>query len=358
MFAWNKPARRFISASRTTDRERQPVPTYSLWESDFRQRATGSGCSTGMPTASRPGIVGRGLPSTSRCRTGARRWPPCRHRSHPSSAKLAPALPLRPLVRSALVRVLIVDDEAPARAKMRRYVAEYPDIEIVGEAETGVEAVCRIAELQPELVVLDVRMPALDGFGVIDAIGAESMPHVVFVTAFDEYALKAFEVRALDYLLKPFTPQRFAAVIDRARAEIARASGDDTAALHTKLQALLSAVATGRPRYLQRILVHHANRALLLPVDRIDRVEADRNYVRLHSGGTAFTLRGSLTALVERLDPEKFLRINRSEIVRLDAVKELQPWFHGDYRVVMGDGTTLMWSRRYRAQKAGEFGDV
>ena len=112
-----------------------------------------------------------------------------------------------------------------------------------------------------------------------------------------------------------------------------------------------------RTAQLERGLAH-ANRALLLPVDRIDRVQADRNYVRLHSGGTAFTLRGSLTSLAERLDPEKFLRINRSEIVRLDAVKELQPWYHGDYRVVMGDGTTLMWSRRFRAQTAGEFGDT
>ena len=256
------------------------------------------------------------------------------------------------------MRVLIVDDEAPARAKIRRYVAEYPDIEIVGEAESGVEAAERIAELQPELVFLDVQMPELDGFGVIDAVGVEFMPHVVFVTAFDEYALKAFEVRALDYLLKPFTPERFAAVIDRARGQIARVSGDDSVVLRSKLEALLSAVATGRPRYLQRILVHHTNKALLLPVERIDRVEADRNYVRLHSGGTAFMLRGSLTSLAERLDPEKFLRINRSEIVRLDAVKELQPWFHGDYRVVMRDGTTLMWSRRFRAQTAGEFGDT
>ena len=256
------------------------------------------------------------------------------------------------------MRILIVDDEAPARAKMRRYVDEYPDIEIVGEAENGVEAIERIGELRPDVVFLDVQMPELDGFGVIDAIGVDSMPYVVFVTAFDEYALKAFEVRALDYLLKPFTPERFAAVIDRARAEVTRASGNEGAELRGKLEALLGAMAAGRPRYLQRILVHQANRALLLPVERIDRVEADRNYVRLHSGGTAFTLRGSLTSLAERLDPEKFLRINRSEIVRLDAVKELQPWFHGDYRVVMGDGTTLMWSRRYRAQTAGEFGDT
>ena len=256
------------------------------------------------------------------------------------------------------MRILIVDDEAPARAKMRRYVGEYLDAEIVGEAENGIEAVERISELRPDLVFLDVQMPELDGFGVIDAIGIDSMPHVVFVTAFDEYALKAFEVRALDYLLKPFTPERFAAVMDRARVEVARAGDAGGSDLRGKLEALLAAVTPGRSRYLQRILVHQANRALLLPVERIDRVEADRNYVRLHSGGTVFTLRGSITSLAERLDPEKFLRINRSEIVRLDAVKELQPWFHGDYRVVMGDGATLMWSRRYRAQTAGEFGDT
>ena len=256
------------------------------------------------------------------------------------------------------MRILIVDDEAPARAKVRRYAGEYADIEVVGEAENGVEAVERISDLRPDLVLLDVQMPGLDGFCVIDAIGTDSMPHVVFVTAFDEYALKAFEVRALDYLLKPFTPERFAAVMDRARDEVARGASAGSTDLRGKLDALLTAVATARPRYLQRILVHQANRALLLPVERIDRVEADRNYVRLHSAGAVFTLRSSITSLAERLDPEKFLRINRSEIVRLDAVKELQPWFHGDYRVVMGDGATLMWSRRYRAQTAGEFGDT
>ena len=256
------------------------------------------------------------------------------------------------------MRVLIVDDEAPARAKMRRYLEEHDDIEIAGEAENGIAAVERIGELRPDLVFLDVQMPELDGFGVIETVGVESMPHVVFVTAYDEYALRAFEVRALDYLLKPFTPERFVAVVERVRAELARGSNSENTELNARLDALLKSVATGRPKYLQRVLVHHENKAFLLAVDRIDRVEADRNYVRLHSAGTAFTLRGSITSLADRLDPEKFLRINRSEIVRLDAVKELQPWFHGDYRVVMGDGTTLMWSRRYRVQTAGEFGDL
>lgn len=255
------------------------------------------------------------------------------------------------------MRVLIVDDEAPARAKMRRYLGEHADVEIVGEADNGSDAVERIAELEPDLVFLDVQMPELDGFGVIDAIGVSSMPYVVFVTAFDDHALRAFEVRALDYLLKPFTPERFSAVMDRVRSLFAQSSATRATELNEKLEALMAAVTTNRPRFLRRVLVHHENKAYLIPVERIDRVEADRNYVRLHSGAKSFTLRGNIGALAERLDPEKFLRINRSEIVRLDAVKELQPWFHGDYRVIMGDGTTLMWSRRYRAQSAGEFGE-
>jgi two-component system LytT family response regulator len=255
------------------------------------------------------------------------------------------------------MRVLIVDDEAPARAKMRRYLGEHADVEIVGEADNGTDAVERIAELEPDLVFLDVQMPELDGFGVIDAIGVSSMPYVVFVTAFDDHALRAFEVRALDYLLKPFTPERFSAVLDRVRSLFAQSSATRATELNAKLEALMAAVTTNRPRFLRRVLVHHDNRAYLIPVERIDRVEADRNYVRLHSGAKSFTLRGNIGALAERLDPEKFLRINRSEIVRLDAVKELQPWFHGDYRVIMADGTTLMWSRRYRAQSAGEFGE-
>ena len=257
------------------------------------------------------------------------------------------------------MRVLIVDDEAPARAKVRRYLEEAQGVELVGEAASGTEAVERIADLSPDLVFLDVQMPELDGFGVIDAIGVDAMPHVVFVTAYDEHALRAFEVRALDYLLKPFTPERFRVVLDRAREAVARVGaaaggGDDEGALREKLDELVSAIAS-RPRYLLRVLVHLENRALLLPVERIDRVAADRNYVRLHGGGTTYTLRGTISALAARLDPAKFMRINRSEIVRLDAVKELHPWFHGDYRVIMADGTTLMWSRRYRAQAVGDY---
>ena len=143
------------------------------------------------------------------------------------------------------MRVLIVDDEAPARQKMRRYLGEHADVEIAGEAESGTEAVEKIADLSPDLVFLDVQMPELDGFGVIDAIGVEAMPHVVFVTAYDEHALRAFEVRALDYLLKPFTPERFVAVMDRVRDVLTRARGS-SADLHGKLETLLASMSTAR----------------------------------------------------------------------------------------------------------------
>jgi two-component system LytT family response regulator len=250
------------------------------------------------------------------------------------------------------MRVLIVDDESPARAKVRRLLADAPDVEIVGEAASGREAVDAIVSAAPDVVFLDVQMPELDGFGVIDEIGVDNMPQVVFTTAYDEHALKAFEVRALDYLLKPFTPERFQRVLERAREQLRR--DDGAHAVRAQLEPLMAALARA-PSYLRRVLVRTETRALLLPVERIDRVQADRNYVRLIAGQEEFVVRTSISSFAERLDPARFLRINRSEIVRLDAVKELQPWFHGDYRVVMHDGVVLMWSRRYRAAAAADF---
>jgi two-component system, LytTR family, response regulator len=251
------------------------------------------------------------------------------------------------------MRVLIVDDEPPARAKLRRLLSSKAEVEIVGEAASGREAVEQIATLEPDLVFLDVQMPELNGFEVIDAIGVEQMPRVVFVTAFDDYALRAFEVQALDYLLKPFTPERFDAVLARAIADVENTANH---ALASKLEQLVASALPAK-RHLHRLLVHQENRAFFLAVDRVDRFAADRNYIRVHSDGAVYTIRGTLAVIAERLDPQKFLRINRSEIVRLDAIKELQPWFHGDYRVVMRDGSTLMWSRRYRARDEGGASD-
>jgi two-component system LytT family response regulator len=237
------------------------------------------------------------------------------------------------------VRVLIVDDEEPARRKIRRLLSGESDVEIVGEATTGTEAIAAIRRLEPDLVFLDVQMPPPDGFGVIDALSSRDTPDVVFVTAFDEHALRAFEVRALDYLLKPVTPARFREALERARERLQRGS-----------------VAPAAPRPLARILVRDDTKAFLLALDRVDRIEADGNYVRLHSAGKSFSVRMALSVIAARLDSEKFLRISRSAIVRFDAIKELHPWFHGDYHVVMTDGARLTWTRRYRAAAKLELG--
>lgn len=261
------------------------------------------------------------------------------------------------------IRVLVVDDEPPARAKLRRLLAEEADVEVVAEAADGEEAVEALRHHAPDLVFLDVRMPRLDGFGVIEAVGAERMPSVVFVTAFDEHAVRAFEVEALDYLLKPFAPARLRKVLDRVRATRAREAprGD---ALAQRLERVLDALApsaggaagTTGPA-LGRILVDAGpEREVLLPADEIDFVRADGNYLEIHARGRTFRRRGTLTELAARLDPERFLRINRSELVRLDAVAELQPWFHGDYCLILRSGEKLTWSRRYRARDKDRFG--
>jgi two-component system, LytTR family, response regulator len=245
------------------------------------------------------------------------------------------------------MRVLVVDDEAPARARLRRLLADVPGVTIVGEAADGEDGVARIAALTPDVVLLDVRMPRLDGFGVVAAMGAE-MPLTVFCTAFDEHALRAFEARAVDYLLKPVRPERLAAALARARTLL-----DGAAAPRARRQRAITELVESRGERLARVLVHDARRAYLLPVERIDHIRAERNYCTVRAEGRSFRVRRTLASLAARLDPQQFLRVNKSDVVRLDAVHEIQPWSHGDYRMVLRDGTTLSWSRRYRAA-AGE----
>ena len=246
-----------------------------------------------------------------------------------------------------MIRALIADDEAPARAKLRKLLAAESDFAIVAEAGDGAEAASAIRDEKPDVVFLDIQMPRLDGFGVIDAVGVESMPLVVFVTAYDEHALRAFEVHAFDYVLKPVAPQRFRALLARVRKQL---SAGEPGALAKRLQELLDAAAPRR--FIQRILVSSDDeREMLLPVERIDVIRADRNNVRFMTKDGEFVRRATIGDVAERLDPERFLRINRSEIVRLDAVREIQPWFHGDRRVILRDGTTLTWSRRYRTRE-------
>jgi two-component system LytT family response regulator len=242
------------------------------------------------------------------------------------------------------LRVVIADDERPARAKLRRYLAAEPDVEIVAEASGGVEAVEAIRAARPDLVFLDVQMPDLDGFGVVEALGTEALPHVVFVTAHDHYALRAFEVHALDYVLKPVGPERFAKALARAREAVARRA--EPADLEARVARLVEALGE-RPRYPERILVTAEERGVLLDVDRIDWVEADRNYVVLHAGGASHRMRGTIEAVTRRLDPQRFARVNRSSVVRLESIREVHPWFHGEYRIVLADGTELTWTRTH-----------
>jgi len=251
-----------------------------------------------------------------------------------------------------VIRALIADDEAPARRKLRDLLGRESDFEVVGEACDGVEAVEAIRTGAPDVVFLDIQMPRLDGFGVIREVGVEAMPLVVFVTAYDEHALKAFEVHALDYLLKPFAPSRLERLLERVRRQLEPASSGDLA---DRVERLLATMRPA-PEYLRQILVEKGEgRQALLVVDQIDRICAEGNYLRFFSQGTEYRRRGTLRDLEDRLDPARFLRLNRSEIVRLEAIREVQPWFHGDARVVLHDGTVLTWSRRYRAKAEGLF---
>jgi two-component system LytT family response regulator len=255
------------------------------------------------------------------------------------------------------VRTLIVDDERMARKRLRTLLATDADVSVVGECTNGRDAVTAIDEHQPDLVFLDVQMPELDGFAVVNAIGVQRMPVTVFVTAFDQYALKAFEAHALDYLTKPFDRERFETSLGRAKQQVrlraretlpvAPAFVEAEPELNTRLVALLSDLER-RQRYADRLLVKTAGRVLFLRVDEIDWMEAAGSYVRLHVGRDGHLLHEGMAALMARLDPARFARIHRSTIVNLDRVRELQPWFHGDAVAILRDGTRLQVSRTYR----------
>jgi len=242
------------------------------------------------------------------------------------------------------VRVLIVDDEPLARDGVRLHLELESDFEVAGEAGSGEEAVALIAELAPDLVFLDVQMPGIDGFGVIEAVGVERMPVTIFVTAYDQFALKAFEAHALDYLLKPFDAERFRSAVARARAQLrAHRFGD----VEGQLAALLGELR-GKREYLERIVVRSGGRILILRIEDIDWLEAASNYVRIHAGGRQYLLRETMSNLEARLDPARFVRIHRSTMVRIDRIRELEPLFQGDYVLILEDGTRLTSSRGYR----------
>jgi two-component system LytT family response regulator len=220
-----------------------------------------------------------------------------------------------------MVRALIVDDEALARERVRTLLAASPGVTIVGECKGGREAVEAIIAERPEVVFLDVQMPDLDGFEVLEAVAQEWLPAVVFVTAHDEYALKAFEVHAIDYLLKPIEPERFRKALGRATS-----------------RGLLS-LLDERP--IDRLVIRSRGKVSFLKPSQIDWIEADGKHARLHAGAETHVVRHTLKRLEQRLAPHNFVRVHRSAIVNVDRIKELEPWFHGEYVVILKDGTKL-----------------
>ena len=244
------------------------------------------------------------------------------------------------------IRTVVVDDEPMARERIVGLLSQEKDIEVVGEYADGTQAVSAIQQQHPDLVFLDVQMPACDGFGVIQQIGPEQVPAVVFVTAYDEYALKAFEVHALDYLLKPFGRDRFQQTLQHARAILERRRAGD---LGRRLLALVNDIKTEPgPTRLDRLVVKSGGRVFFLRTDQIDWIEAAGNYVRLHLGEESHLFRETMNRMEARLDGRRFVRIHRSRIVNTERVKELQPWFNGEHVVILQNGARLTLSRGYR----------
>lgn len=258
------------------------------------------------------------------------------------------------------LRTLVVDDEPLAREGLRTLLEEEADVEIVGECSDGRKAATAIRQLEPDLVFLDIQMPEMDGFEALESVESDELPIVIFVTAYDEFALRAFEVHALDYLLKPFDDRRFHEALERARERLDARRDREFA---DRLAAMLEGRRTGRIEagagpakretrdsedYLRRLVIKKAGRVFFLETRRIDWIEAADYYIRLHVGDDSHLLRETMKNMEASLDPRRFFRIHRSSIVNLERVKELQPYFKGEYVVILRDGTKLRLSRSRR----------
>ncbi len=242
---------------------------------------------------------------------------------------------------------MIVDDEPFARERVRRLLANDDEIEIVGECADGFAAVAAVGTHAPDLLFLDVQMPGKDGFAVLEEIAGPNAPLVIFLTAYDQYAVRAFEACALDYLLKPFDEERFEKALGRAKAQLKRAdepSGPESTAT------IIEAKEPREQAPLERVVVKTGGRIFFLKTCEVDWIEAYGNYVRLHVGATAYLLREPISSLEAQIDPARFLRIHRSALVNIERIREMQPMFHGQYVVILHDGTRLTLSRRYRSK--------
>jgi len=242
------------------------------------------------------------------------------------------------------IRTCVIDDEPIACRKVQRLLREDPEIEVVGVCKNGEEACEAIQKLLPDLIFLDVQMPEMDGFEVLKSLHVEKMPHVIFVTAYDSYAIQAFEIHALDYLLKPFDRKRLQEALKRGKAQIYQ---DRDHASKNDLKALLQEIKD-HPRYLERLIIKNAGMVYFLKTDEIDWIEAQGKYEMVHAGASTHLIREGMGKLESELDPRKFVRIHKSTIVNVDRIDRLQPLFHADFRVFLRNGTTLTISRRYR----------
>ena len=242
------------------------------------------------------------------------------------------------------IKTLIVDDEPLARERVRRFLREETDVEIIGECGDGAQAIKTIKQLKPDLVFLDIQMPEKNGFEVIKSLDSKSVPQIIFVTAYDQYALKAFDVHALDYLLKPFNRERLMRAVSRAREQI---ENKNRGQIDERLAALIADLRSEK-KYLERLIVKSVGRVFFLKTDEIDWIEAAGNYLKIHVGRESHLIRETMHGIEAKLNPEKFLRIHRSTVVNIDSIKELHPMFSGDYAVILRNGTEITLSRSYR----------
>lgn len=243
------------------------------------------------------------------------------------------------------IRVLIIDDEPLGRKMVRQMLGAHREAEIVGECENGLEAIAAIKVENPDLIFLDVQMPGANGFNVLEAIAGEKQPVVIFVTAYDEYAIRAFEVNASDYLLKPYDRERFEQAFERGARQIKNRDSDK---INEQLRAFLSANKSVEQQFIERFIIKANGRVFFLKAEEIYWIEAEENYVMMHTRQNKYLFRDAISRLEQTLNPHKFQRIGRSTIVNLDFVKELQPWFRGNYKVILQDGTELKLSHHYR----------
>jgi len=244
------------------------------------------------------------------------------------------------------IRVLLADDESPARQRLRDLLHKDQQVTAIVEAENGLVAVEKIRQHKPDLVFLDVQMPELDGLGVIEAVGAEQMPLTIFVTAYDQHAIRAFDANALDYLLKPFSDERFEAAMARAKSRLDERNLRD---FGRRMLQMVSKIPPQSRRW-DRLVVKSAGSTRFLRVVEIDWIEAAGVYVTLHIAGKEFLYRASLAELAEKLDPQRFIRIHRSAIVNIESIVQLEPATHGEFDVVLRNGSRTRVSRTYRAQ--------